>query len=174
MRLPDRKRVEALCGPTTIYHVISEIFPWAAFLLTVIVLAALWRRIPEQVPMHTDFTGSVTEWGGKNNLIWLCAVYFGINLLLWIIGFFPEAWNNGLRLQVLRRRVRIGGGAVNYRLTRDLLCDLRISISLLFSALLLMTAFYRPAFARHMLSWGIWVLLGVPLVRYLLRLVLRR
>jgi len=169
MRILDRRRVEQYCGPTTIYHIVSEILPWVLFLGTVVALAAGWSKIPDMVPMNTDFQGNVTDWGGKRNLIWLCAVDFGMILLLWIVGYFPRSWHHGLRIRSLGRTLRVGDSGVNYRLTRDLLCDLRISVSVLFSALLLITAFYHPVPAKHMFSWGIWVLIGVPLLRYLLR-----
>ena len=54
MRIFDRSRVEAYCGPTTLYHIIAGILPWVLFLGTVIAMVAAWGRIPEQIPMQTD------------------------------------------------------------------------------------------------------------------------
>ena len=170
MRIFDRRRVEALCGPTTVYHIVSEILPWVFFLITVIVLAASWSRIPDMIPMHSDGRGNVTDWSGKGSLIWLCAVYMGINLLLLIIGFFPQTWNSTIRIRSFGR----GAGGQNYRRTRDLLADMRISMSLLFSAMLMLSAFYHPVAFKIMLSFGIWLLIGIPMLRYIVGLLIDR
>lgn len=171
MKIFDRSRVEALCGPTRPYHIVSEIVPWVFFLACVTVLAAFWENIPEQIAMQTDFRGNVTGWGSKRELIYLCGVYFVVNLALWIVGFFPQSWNAGVRVRVLgfRRAAPIR----NYSLARDLLCDFHISMSLLFAAALLWTAFCE---GRYGFAFGALVALCllVPVLRYLVRLALRR
>ena len=169
-RIFDRSRVEAYCGPTTVYHIVAEILPWLLFLVTSIVLLALWSRIPDQIPMHADFHGNVNGWGGKGSLLAIGGVYFGMNLLLWIIGYFPQSWNNGVRINStgLRRDNSVRG----YRLTRDLLCDLRISMAILFSGTMLWTAFGDLSRFPVWINAGIWILLLVPLARYLIRMFL--
>ena len=171
MRLFDRSRVEALCGPTRVYHIVSEIIPWLIFFLTGILLFIFRDRIPEQIPTNTDFRGNVTDWSDKSSLIWLGVVYAIINFSLWIMGFFPQTWNNGVRVGGigLRRQNKVK----SYPLTRDMLCDLRISMSLVFSGLLLWTAFAQGQYS--FLVFGlVTVCVLVPLVRYFVRLALRR
>ena len=168
-RIFDRSRVEAYCGPTTVYHIVAEILPWVLFLGTAIALIAGWERIPEQVAMHADFQGNVTDQGPKSMLIVLCAVYLVVNLTLWITMYFPQSWNTGLHIG--RRRTN---SVRSYALTRDLLCDLRISMSILFSGLLLWSAFGDPSHFPIWINIGIWVLLLVPMARYLVRLFLFR
>ena len=169
-RIFDRSRIEACCGPLNAYHIVSAILPWVLFFGTAIALIVGWGRIPEQVPMHADFQGNVTGWGPKSTLIILGAVYLVINLTLWIVAFFPQSWNNGGRL----RSVRLGGRKPNtvreYRLTLDLLCDLRLSMALLFSGLLLWSAFGDPDRFPIWINAGVFVLIGLPLARYLIRL----
>ena len=167
-RILDRSRVEALCGPTTLYHILSEIIPWVLFLITGILLAVFWGRIPEQIPMNTNFRGEVTDWGAKTDLLMLGGVYLLINLSLWIVGFFPRSWNNGIRIRSIGFRQN---KVDNYPRTRDMLCDLRISMSLVFSGLLLWTAFAQGQYSFLVFAL-VAVCVLVPLARYLIRTAL--
>ena len=167
-RIFDRSRVEAYCGPTTMYHLAAEILPWVFFLVTAVVLLVRWGQIPDRVPLQADLQGNVTRWGGKGSLLALGGVYFGMNLLLCITGYFPGSWNTGIHIGFRRRENSVR----SYRLTRDLLCDLRISMAMLFSGLLLWSAFGGASGLPLWSSVIIWALLLVPLARYLVRLFL--
>lgn len=169
-RIFDRSRVEAYCGPTTMYHIAAEILPWILFFVTAVVLLVRWGQIPDEVPMHADIHGNVTDWGGKRSLLVLGGVFFGMNLLLWITGYFPQSWNTGVRINAIG--LRRENSVRSYRLTRDLLCDLRISMAILFSGMLLWSAFGDPTRFPIWINAGIWVLLLVPLARYLIRMFL--
>ena len=169
-RIFDRSRVEAYCGPTTMYHIAAEILPWVLFFVTAVVLLVRWGQIPDQVAMHADLHGNVDGWGGKGSLLVLGAVFWGMNLLLWITGYFPQSWNTGVRINAIG--LRRNTSAHSYRLTRDLLCDLRISLSILFSGTLLWSAFGDPTRFPIWFNVGIWALLLVPLLRYLVRMYL--
>ena len=171
MRIFDRSRVEAYCGPTTLYHIIAGILPWVLFLGTVIALIALWGHIPEQVPMQTDFHGNITGWGAKSSLIWLAALYFVINLTLLTVSYFPQSWNNGVRMNVLG--LKKDSGVRNYRLTRDLLCDIRIGMSVMFSLALLWAAFANGSFGA-LIGIAAPAMILIPLARYLVRIYLLR
>ena len=168
MRIFNRAKVESYCGPTTVYHILSEILPWIVFLGTVSALIAAWGSIPERIPMQMDYQGRVTDWGAKGNLIWLCAVYLVINLTLWIVGYFPQSWNNGMRVRAFGLGKQ-NNSVRDYRLTRDLLCDLRISMSVLFSGLLLWTAFGSAGRLGAAINIAVPLLIGIPLARYLVR-----
>ncbi len=174
MRFPDRRQVEQYCGPTTVYHVISEILPWVFFLVSVILLAAGWKQIPDQVPMQMDGRGNVTSWGSKGTLIVLIAVYAVVNLTLWIIGYFPRSWNSGFRIRFLGRKLNSSNTVQNYRLMRDFLSDMRISMSLLFAGELLLVSFGSAGPLMAAAPWLVLVLVAVPMLRYMVRLFLWR
>ncbi len=173
MRIFDRSRVESFCGPTTVYQIIAQILPWVIFLVTVIVLIAGWGRIPEQIPMKTDFRGNVTDWEDKRSLIWLGVIYLIINLTLWITEYFPGTWNNGVHIGFSRMNKQ-NSSVHTYRLTRDFLCDLRISMSVLFSLSLLWSAFGSAGYLGSVLGITVPALILIPLARYLLRLYVFR
>ena len=172
MRIFDRSRVEAYCGPTTLYHIIAGILPWVLFLGTVIAMVAAWGRIPEQIPMQTDIHGNITEWGAKSSLIWLGAIYFIINLTLLIVSFFPQSWNTSVRVSAFGIGKR--NNVTNYRLTRDLLCDLRITMSILFSGVLLWAAFGSAGIFGTVFNIAVPLLILIPLARFLVRMYLFR
>ncbi len=168
-RVFSRARVEAVCGPLNAWHTISAILPWVLFLGTVIALAVGWDAIPDRIPMQTDFSGNITGWGSKTSLIWLGVVYFVIVLTLWLTGWFPNSWNTSVRIGTFRPG-RNGNDVRSYRLTLDLLCDLRVVMSALFSALLLVSAFGEPG---RFLGWiGPLTIASivVPLLRFLIRM----
>ncbi len=169
MRIFDRSRVEAVCGPTRPYHIVSEILPWVFFLITAVLLAAFWGRIPDQVPLKTDLHGHVTNMGDRSDILKLGGLYFFINICLWITGFYPESWNAGVRFGGIGKR----RGVKNYPLTRDLLCDMRISMSLLFSGALLWTAFDNGRCVFALIALVALCVL-VPMVRYWIRMALCR
>ena len=172
MRIFDRNRVESYCGPTTIYQLVSRILPWVFFLGTVIALIAAWGRIPERIPMQYDFRGNVTGWGDRSGLIWLAAVYLIINVTLTIVEFFPQTWNNGVRINILGMRKQTP--VRNYRLTRDLLCDIRLGLSAVFAGALLWSAFGSGGQIGPVIGIAPPAMILIPLVRYLVRMYLFR
>ena len=169
MRIFDRRRVESYCGPTTLYHVIAEILPWVIFLVTVIVLVAVWGRIPDQIPLQSDGRGTITRWGERSSLIWLGAVYLALLLLLGILSWFPGSWNKSFRIRFLGRNISQASTVRDYRLLRDCLGDMRISVSILFSAALLLSALAPAVVAGPLFPVGVIALIAVPLLRYFLR-----
>ena len=60
----------------------TEWLQLAVLLLPAIVLAAVWQRLPESVPMHWDFRGEVDRWGPRSTLLVLPIISFGVWLLL--------------------------------------------------------------------------------------------
>ena len=172
MRIFDRNRVESYCGPTTVYHIVSRVLPWVFFLGTVIALAAAWGRIPEKIPMQTDFHGNVTGWGDRTSLIWLAVVYLIINLTLLIVEFFPQSWNNGVRINAFG--LKKDSGVRSYRLTRDMLCDLRIGMSALFAAAMLWSAFGNGGNLGGAIGIAAVPVVLIPMIRFLVRMYLFR
>ena len=90
-----------------------------------------------------------------------------------VVEFYPQSWNTGLRVNV-PGLIKKTGGVRNYRLTRDLLCDLRIGMSALFSAALLWSAFGNGGKLGSAIGIAAVFLVLVPMVRYLVRMYLFR
>lgn len=174
MRIFDRARVESYCGPTTLYHVISQIFPWVLFLGTGVALAAGWGRIPEQVPLQFDTAGNVSDYGPRSTLLVLYGVFFLLNATFCVVDYFPNLWNGVVRFRSMGVKLNGGKDVRSYRLMRDFLSDMRISMAILLSIGLLGSAFCAPQLMARLIGWGVWVLFGVPILRYVARLFLFR
>lgn len=160
-----RARLEAVCGPTTVYQRVMELLPWALVLGTVIYLAAAWRTIPDEIPVNYDMRGNITRMGGKGNLLVMPAFMFVGNVLMWIVGFFPQSWNIGVRVSILNR-VRA------YGMARDMVLELQLLITATFFLLSLTMIGPQWAFSRWYMKGGIWLpllLTAAPLVRFFVR-----
>jgi uncharacterized membrane protein len=48
-------------------------------------LALTWETIPETIPVHYDHQMQPDRFGSKNSLIWICLIFLGISLLLYLL-----------------------------------------------------------------------------------------
>ena len=151
----------------------ARLYPWISLILSVaillgtgIFLAACWKDLPAQIPTHVSFSGEVNGWGGKGMLWIFPALGLGTVILLTVVGFFPQAWNPGVKITpVNRERV--------YRLMGELLADLRIGFAVLFSAVTIWIV-RLSAGPGWVFTALIVISIVVPLLRYFLRLYVFR
>ena len=54
---------------------------WVLALLPFLLVAALYSRLPDQVPMHWGVEGEINRWGSKNELWLIAALGPGMALL---------------------------------------------------------------------------------------------
>lgn len=162
-----RARIEAVCGSrTTAYQWIGDVLPWALFLGLVIYLAVEWQSLPDKIPVNYDLQGNITRWGGKGNLLVYPIIMLASNLIMWVVGWFPQNWNTGIKITVLNR-VRA------FRLVRDLLAGIQILIAVMFFLNTLTMIHYQWAFSRWYMKGGIWipiVLLVAPMIRFFIQI----
>ena len=52
-----------------------------------------WTQMPDQIPLHFDFSGNVTNYGGKAAIIPILAIAWVIFVLMTVIVKFPKTWN---------------------------------------------------------------------------------
>ena len=163
MRKRSRAWLEAYCGaPTTLYQRIAAILAPAILLGTVAAVLIAWRHLPQQIPTHYDFAGNVNGYGGRGTLLVMPLIGLVADLTVALVERFPESWNTGVRITVFNR-VRV------YRLTRDLLADLRLCMALIF-VLLPWQMLLHPG---SMPGWITGVMIALPLIpllRYFIRL----
>ena len=79
---------------------------------------------------------------------------------------FPKSWNTGVRVTVLNR-VRV------YRLVRDLMADLRLSMAVAFAGFTVYQANLPEHFSGNVTGIML-IVIFAPLVRYFLRLARAR
>ena len=52
-----------------------------------------WTQMPDQIPLHYDFAGNVTDYGGKAAIIPILAVTWFVFILMTVLVKFPRVWN---------------------------------------------------------------------------------
>ena len=162
-----RLQADAFCGsPESAYHRVSKIIPWVIFGITAVLLAALWRTIPAEIPTHYDYAGNVTDSGPKGTLLVLLGLFALMNLLMLVIWRFPRSWNLGVRVTP-ENRVRV------YRLARDMMGDTSIAVAVIFGVMTISTALCMDVGATP-LAVGVIALIAIPLLRFYGRVFLMR
>ena len=163
MRIPSRAQVDAVCGgPPSLYQRIAGILAPVLLLGSIAYILILWHKLPEQIPTHYNFAGEIDGYGGRGTLLLMPIIGLVMDLSLALVCRFPQSWNTGVRVTVLNR-TRV------YRLVRDLIADLRLSMALLFAGF----GLYFASLPEHFSGWiglAIALLLLVPLLRYFIRL----
>ena len=163
MLIPSRAQADAFCGgPPTRYQRIAGILAPVILLASIAIILILWRRLPEEIPTHYNAAGEIDGYGGRGTLLLMPIIGLVTDLVVALVGRFPQSWNTGARVTVLNR-------ARVYRLVRDLMADLRLSMALLFAGF----GLYFASLPEHFSGWiglAIALLLLVPLLRYFIRL----
>lgn len=116
--------------------------------IAVVVLAAAtlflllnWENLPERIPSHYNFKGEPDAYGGTGSLIFLMVTGWIIVLMMCILGKFPKYWNTGVE------RTPANEAVIN-RIVKDMMGVMIVSISLLFSYMLIV-----PVLQMNM---GVW------------------
>ena len=163
MRILRRALVDAYCGaPATRYQRLAGILAPLILLVSVAVILILWRKLPEEIPTHYNAAGEIDGTGGRGTLLLMPLIGLAGDLLLALVSRMPRSWNTGVRVTVLNR-------ARVYRLVRDLMADLRLSMALIFGGF----GLYMASLPEHFSAWfavGLTLLVLIPMLRYFIRL----
>ena len=157
-----RSQFYALYGPPTVYQRVASILAPALLLGLCVYLAVMWYTLPAEIPTNYDFDGTPTGWGSKVTLFVMPAIGFAILGILAIAERFPNSWNTGVRVTERNR-------AVVYHCTRDLMADVKLTMALIFT-LYSIGFLYFPE-KTLWLTIGDLVLIGIPLLRYFIRVL---
>lgn len=112
----------------TLVHTLLDAAGIAALILTVVLVAASWRGLPDRVPHHFDFSGQPDVWGGKWVLLLLPAFSLVLYVFLGFIRAMPHRFNYlwPITEQNAERQ---------YRIAMSMLTLLRLEVVLLFGYL---------------------------------------
>lgn len=100
-----------------------------ALVLQIALVGLVWRRLPDEVPMHFDFAGRPDRWGGRGTLLLLPLVTAALMGLLEVVGRFPRSFNYPWPITP-------ENAARQYALARGLLVALRTILAWLFLGIL--------------------------------------
>ncbi len=168
MIIPSRAAVDAYCGVrTTLYQRIAGILAPVIHAGVFLFIALRWHTLPEQVPTHYDFAGNVTAWGSRWTLLIMPAIGLVTDIAMTILLRFPRSWNAGVKITVFNK-------ARVFKLIRDMIADLRISLALLFAFITVWILRLSQTFPGWVLSAVMIPLIIVPMLRYFIRLYIAK
>lgn len=162
MRIPSRAQVDAYCGcRTTRYQRSAGIIAPALLLGSIVFVLIRWHFLPARIPSNYNMAGEITGYSGRWTLV-IMPVFGLINdLVLVLVERFPQRWNTGVRVTALNR-------ARVFRLTRDMLADLRLACAAIFGGFAVYQSFQPEHFSGNV-SGLLILLAAIPIVRYLVR-----
>lgn len=145
----------------TKYDIAVNIISMITLIGTFLYLIINWGNIPDQIPGHYDFTGSVDRWGNKSEL-WVCPIlafilYIGITVL----EAFPGIWNTGVKVTD-KNRDQV------YQLLKHMIVTLKGVIVIIFAFITINSSMAKP-----LQVWGLPVMLIFifgPMAAFLIKL----
>lgn len=163
MRIPSRAEVDAFCGsPTTLWQRILGILSPVLLLGTIVFILIRFPSLPEQIPSHFNYAGEIDGYSGRGMLLLMPVFGLVMDAVIALVGRFPKSWNTGTKV-TLCNRVRV------YRLTRDLMAELRLGGALFFAGFSVYLCLLPEHFSGNILGL-LALLFFLPLVRYFVRL----
>ena len=76
-----------------ILYLIMTIIGGLMLMGTTVYVMINWTQMPEQIPLHYDLAGNVTDYGGKAAIIPILAITWVIFVLMTVLVKFPKLWN---------------------------------------------------------------------------------
>ena len=76
-----------------IIYLIMTVIGGLILLGTTVYACIMWQQLPDQIPIHFDFAGNVTDYGGKGSMILLLGVGWSMFVVMTVLVKFPKTWN---------------------------------------------------------------------------------
>ncbi len=110
--------------PYTWFQRIALILSITMVLWMFLYLIFHWQSLPDRIPTHFGISGEADAWGGKN-FLWFMPFFSGaMFLLMAVVTHFPACWNVSASVNDRNRNFV-------YRQTKNMLCALNFSITLM-------------------------------------------
>ncbi len=134
----------------TKYTLSVEIVCFLLLIISSILLCVYWNHIPDKLAMHYDFSGSVTRYGSKTEILIIPAAAWICYALMSVIAHYPQIWNTGVDItEANRERV--------YRTLKSMLVTLKLVVCTLFLS-------YIPIIVLQLSLPGWWIFIVVGIV----------
>lgn len=151
--------------PRTAVDLSLEAVAVALLLALVGYVAANYASLPERIPMHFNASGQPDGWGHRSAIWLIPGISLALNVLLLVVSFIrPWYWN-------IPVRVTTENAAAVYRVTRRLLSNLRIVMTLMFSGITIGIVRIGHQHATSLPPWLLWASLGSIAITLLLYFV---
>ncbi|WP_395016205.1 DUF1648 domain-containing protein [Robinsoniella peoriensis] len=100
---------------------------------TAIYLIVNWTNIPENVPMHHNFSGEVDRFGNKSEMIILPILTVIMFSFMSVVEHFPQLWNTGSKVTDKNKEYV-------YRILKNMITTLKLIVVCVFTYLTMQTA----------------------------------
>lgn len=132
-----------------------------ALILMTVLLLILWNRIPERIPKHYDFAGTITSWGNRNTILVFPVAGWSLHIVMVIVSRHPKIWNTGT-VEITRENA-----LPVYRILYHMLSSMTLIMDLMFLYLAMQTIYYTllPAWGVNLFVAALIIDLVVSLVR---------
>lgn len=133
----------------TKYTLSAEIVCLLLLIISSILLCVYWNAIPDKVAMHYDFSGNITRYGSKVEILIMPAAAWFAYALMSVIAHYPQLWNTGVEItETNRERV--------YQTLKAMLVTLKLVVCTLFISYIPIIALQIP-----LPGWWIFVIVGI-------------
>lgn len=120
----------------------------AVLIASTIIIVLNYGAMPDQIPMHYDFDGTVTNLSSKKEIIFLVVMDWVIYATMVFTVFFPKMWNMPqVSPQNAPRAIFV---------TKKMLEVMALLLTIMFSYMMLSSGGFFPYF-----NWLIFVFLGI-------------
>ncbi len=144
--------------------------------MTTFLLLIFWKRIPDQIPMHYNAGGEITDWGDKGMLFMLIVIVFviyGTHLIcMRVVGSASMSPPEKMYSKKLAPYVNEEDMAAGAQMAKAYLAWTDATVILLFDYIILISASCRTTGAW--LIWLLFILLGGEFVWYMAALSKRK
>jgi uncharacterized membrane protein len=107
--------------PYTQFELYCEIVAVVVLIGIAFYLAAIWTKLPAQIPGHFNIMGQPDRWDGRNSIFWMLGITAALYVGISVLQRFPHIYNYpfGLTPQNVHRQ---------YQLARQLLVLIKTEI----------------------------------------------
>ncbi|MEG2800705.1 MAG: DUF1648 domain-containing protein [Longicatena sp.] len=140
---------------------ISSILGIALLIIGFIVLAMKYQTLPDTMPKHFGFDGKADAWGSKT-IVWFPMIgALLLNVLLYVVGKFPQMWNIPVNVTDRNRTML-------YQLTGNMIAVLRLEMTTMFMCFLMFEIYYYNLPSSMILFFM--ALIGGTLMIYIIKM----
>ena len=122
---------------STLSDRIKNVVSCFLILMVCLYLAVSWGNIPDKIPGHYNFAGTVDRWGDKSELLVQLVVMAALFVLMTVLERFPRFWNTGVEI-TKENKDRI------YGLLKHMITSLKLVIVLVFTYITLYSTKAQP------------------------------
>lgn len=123
--------------PCTRYHRIMNLLSILLLAGIFVWLIVMWRRIPDQIPMHYNGAGRIDGWGGKYTILFCPVVAVFMYLGIGLFERYPELWNTGVKV-TKKNQAQI------YSIIKNMIVTLKFVMVFIFTYMTYNSTLVRP------------------------------